>query len=134
MTASKSDMGEDQIIALYRKATSGDDPDKIDMRFIENSLRKLNITLRRPAGASAFDDGVVDMSDVKMATTALMLFGGGPKKPATAAAAQASSDSLGSNITKWKNAGLAAGKTRSLIRDLFALDDSSGVGAEGTVS
>lgn len=116
LNASSSTISEDLIIDLYQKATSGEDPDSIEMVLIEGHLRKNSITLKRKAGASSVNDGVGTMEDVKAASIAISLFG--VKQPKLSLGA-GSSDGVDANMDKWKRAGLLAGKTRGLIRELF---------------
>ena len=69
---------------LYQQATSGDDPDKVEMGLIDLELRTAGITLKRKAGKSAIGDGVATIEDLQLgakeATLAVSLFGMGKKK------------------------------------------------------
>ena len=123
LTASSPNMDESKIITLYQKATSGEDPDKVDMSLIELPLRKANIHIKRKEGMTSVTDGVGDIDDLKLATTALSLFGGKPKSLArglpAADASKGGGDGVAINMRKWQKAGQVLGKSRGLIRDLF---------------
>jgi hypothetical protein len=123
LTASSPNMDESKIITLYQKATSGEDPDKVDMSLIELPLRKANIHIKRKEGMTSVTDGVGDIDDLKLATTALSLFGGKPKSLATglpaADASKGGGDGAAINMRKWRRVSQELGKSRSLIRDLF---------------
>jgi hypothetical protein len=68
-------------------------------------------------------DGVGDIDDLKLATTALSLFGGKPKSLATglpaADASKGGGNGVAINMRKWRRVSQELGKSRSLIRDLF---------------
>ena len=46
MEATNKELEERVILELYQKATSGDDPDKVQMVFIEGDLRKFHASMR----------------------------------------------------------------------------------------
>ena len=45
--AAQSDMAEEQMLSLYQSATSGDDPDVVDMALCEAQLRKQQVKLKK---------------------------------------------------------------------------------------
>lgn len=107
--ASKPDIGEEQLLALYQQATSGQDPDKVEMILIADELRHMGVQLKRKAGTSSVGDGVLTHKDLQMASLAFTLFGKQERdEPACKFA------------SKWRKAGMAA-RASSILMDLESL-------------
>jgi len=120
MEAAGPDLPESVLLDLYRRATSGNDPDKVQMVLIVDQLRKMGITLKRPAGVNSFGDGVGTSEDVQLAVTAIKLFG----SPANKGGLQIG-DGIVANMTKWQKVGLEAGKARAILRSILDGSDVS---------
>ena len=126
---------------VFWQATSGQDPDKVEMGLIEEELRKQGIALKRKAGLSSLDDGIATMDDVKTATktasVAMSLFGGAkvlsPPKDADAPPKNDPADSSGAGMKKfggsWKRMKTTMTSITminpSLLKDLEALADAA---------
>ena len=142
MAESAPDLLEDQLINLYSQATSGDDPDKVEMGLIDTELRRLGVTIKRKAGVTSLDDGIATMDDLKVAvkteSIASTLFGAKkhvspsaspesvPKEeeavapgPKTAPAAPGRS-----RWGKLRTASLATGKMKGLLHELELLREA----------
>ena len=70
LSFSAPEVGEDALFALYQQATSGDDPDKVEIELIEPEMRKAAIKLKRRPGVSSVGDGVATMADLRAAASA----------------------------------------------------------------
>jgi len=125
--ATQPGLADEKIIGLYQLATSGDDPDQIEILLIEPALRKLEIgtpsaglayVLKRKEGTNSVADGAADWDDMKMANMALSLFGA--KKKADPA------ELLKTNMNKWRKTSRAAVLMHSAygaIQDVLAEAD-----------
>lgn len=120
MGASSPEMAEADLVGLYQKATSGEDPDQVELILIVENLRKLGVKLVRPAGATAIGDGVGTKEDVFAAaaiSSALRMFS--PKKSVI-------SEGIMANMSKWQRVGLQAGKARSILKGILDGEEDQG--------
>jgi hypothetical protein len=107
-------LDEERLVALYQQATSGDDPDKVEMGLIEGELRKAGMELKRKPGVSAIGDGVGTQDDIKAAGLALKLFA----KPVEQSVEQHAQKFASS----WKRYSLAQRAT-DILKDLETLKE-----------
>lgn len=114
------------MISLYQSATSGNDPDKVEMGLIEDDLRKLGIKLKRKEGVSNVGDGVGTVEDIRSAGLALRLFGLPKNDSDTGGGEKVASLFAG----RWKRAGMAS-RASSLLMELSELRGSSGGDTDG---
>jgi hypothetical protein len=141
MMTSAPELAEEDLIRLYQMATSGEDPDKVEMGRIDPELRKMGITIKRKSGTTSLDDGIATMEDIKTVVKteklAANLFG--VKTPAAAAAAASSTDDPaapapgpqtappkiggGNRWTKVRAATKVANWGKGLLKELEALRD-----------
>jgi len=129
--ASPGQVSEEQLIALYAQATSGDEPDKVEMGLIESELRKWGISVKRKPGASAIGDGVGTNDDIKAAGVALKLFGHHEAVQGLKPAEDKSEAAMQYKFaSKWRKASLAMHAT-SLLQDLEVMRNSLRDGTEG---
>ena len=129
MFASAPDIEEDRLLNLYQMATSGEDPDKVEMGLIDGELRKAGVKLKRKEGSTAIGDGVASKEDIqeagKTAKMAMTLFGdklgGGPGVGAAAKLA-----------SKWKTLGSVFQVNKRAHSILKDLEDLQAAFTEGT--
>ena len=105
-------LGDEPLCTLYQIATSGDDPDRIDMALIIDELRERGIQLRRKPGVSSIGDGVGTADDMRAAKLAIQLF-------STSTEAE-EADTEYRLVSKWRKVGIASRAT-DLLRELEQL-------------
>jgi hypothetical protein len=113
VAASAPEVSEERMISLYQMATSGPDPDQIEMALIVPELRKEGIRLKRKAGMSSVGDGIGTNDDIRAATMAIKLFGSEGRRSSTSAVPK-------KFASRWKSVGLAA-RASELLADLDSL-------------
>jgi len=113
VAASAPEVSEERMISLYQMATSGPDPDQIEMALIVPELRKEGIRLKRKAGMSSVGDGIGTNDDIRAATMAIKLFGSDTRRSSASAVPK-------KFASRWKSVGLAA-RASELLADLDSL-------------
>ena len=109
---SHPDLPEAEILKMYQKATSGDDPDAVEMKHVESYIRKQHMILRFKSGSKAVHSAQHEAGAQEMTVTV-------PAALSDPLAKTASMFRGDGGTSRWKRAVKTVARQNAMIRDLF---------------